>query len=78
MKSEHLIKILAVERIMKQYPYGITVDDILYLLEKRYAITAERKSIYSNIAVLSRFMQIDKYKAGNKTYWCTRKDVESG
>ena len=70
--AESTYKILAVERILKQYPYGITVNEILSLLEIKYNIKAERKSIYSNIAVLKQFMQIDKFKANGEVYWCTK------
>lgn len=75
--AESTYKILAVERILKQNPYGVTVNEILSLLEIEYGIEAERKSIYSNIAVLSRFMQIDKFKGNDgKIYWCTKEGVE--
>ena len=71
--AESTYKILAIERILKQHPYGITVNTILSLLEIKYGIKAERKSIYSNIAVLSQFMQIDKFKGSDdKVYWCTK------
>ena len=77
MKADHCEKILAVERIMKQNPYGITVNQIIYLLEKKYDIKAERKSIYNNIAVLTRFMKIDKFKANGQVYFCTRKEIKN-
>ena len=75
MKADHLTKVLAVERIMKQYPYGITVGQIIYLLEKKYGIKAERKGIYNNIAALTQFMNIDKFKANGQTYFCTREEL---
>lgn len=75
MKANHLTKVLAVERIMKQYPYGITVGQIIYLLEKKYDIKVERKGIYNNIAALTRFMKIDKFKANGQTYFCTREEL---
>ena len=75
--AESTCKILAVERILKQYPYGVTVNEILSLLEIKYGIKAERKSIYSNIAVLSQFMQIDKFKGTDrKVYFCTKVGVD--
>lgn len=77
MKADRLTKVLAVERIMKQNPYGITVNQIIYLLEKKYDIKAERKGIYNNIAALTRFMQIDKYKANGQVYFCAGKEIKN-
>ena len=71
---EHLYKILAVERIIQDNPYGITTKEILDKLDKLYGIKAERKSIYENIAVLTRFMPIDVFKANGNNVYCFQKN----
>lgn len=77
--AETTYKILAVERILLNNPYGITTAEILEKLENEYGIRAERKSIQANIATLSRFMQIDRYIAGNhKVYWCVKAGADNG
>lgn len=58
-------KILAVERILLRNPYGISTQEIIGRLDNEYGIKAERKSIYSDIAILTRFMPIDVYRGDN-------------
>ena len=53
-----LYRILAVERIIQDNPQGITVKQIIEKLDNYYGITADRKTIYRNIAALTRFMPI--------------------
>lgn len=66
-------KILAVERIIKDNPYGITTNEIIEKLDNYYGIRAERKSIYENIAVLTRFMPINTFRAGTKIVYYLEK-----
>ena len=76
MGAEYLDKILAVERILIHNPYGITTKEIISKLESIYGIKAERKSIYSNIAVLTRFLPIDVRTESKTTFWYIRTGVE--
>ena len=74
MKSTHLEKIIAVERILQTNPNGITLKQIINQLYDRYGITAERKSIYNNINALTRFMPIHtEIRANNKVFYCLDK-----
>ena len=54
--KETKARILAVERILSERPK--TATEIIHCLENRYNITANRKSIYDDIAVLTSFMNI--------------------
>lgn len=67
---DSLGKILAVERIIQDNPYGITTNEIIDKLDNYYGIKAERKSIYENIAVLTRFMPINVFRANGKYFYC--------
>ena len=69
-----LERILAIERIMQENHYGISVGEIIDALENRYGIIAKRKCIYNCIAVLTRFMPIDKKREGNVVYWYIERD----
>lgn len=71
--NEYLYKILAVERIIQKEPYGITAKEIIDKLDNLYGIKTERKSVYSNIAVLTRFMPIEVFKANGKNVYCLTK-----
>lgn len=68
--ADCLSKILAVERIIQDNPYGITTNEIIEKLDNYYGIRAERKSIYENITVLTRFMPINVFKANGKNFYC--------
>lgn len=61
-KSDYLYKILAVERILQDNPSGVTTKQIIDKLDNLYGIKAERKSIYGNIAVLTRFLNVQRKK----------------
>lgn len=67
--ANSLEKILAVERIIQASPNGITVKQIIEKLEKTYGITAERKSLYSNIAELTKFMPINTKKVNHTSIY---------
>ena len=59
MKSSPKERILAVERILYRHREGISMKEILAALEREYDIKAERKSIYDDLAVLTRYLPID-------------------
>ncbi len=69
-----LERILAIERILQENYYGISVKEIIDAIENRYGIIAERKCIYNCIAVLTRFMPINKKREGNVVYWYIERD----
>ena len=48
-------RILAIERMLTKHK-RLTTPEILRRLEKEYDITAERKAIYDDIAVLTTFL----------------------
>lgn len=57
MRSSPKERILAVERII-QRRRSFTTPEILEELERKYDIRADRKSIYDDIAVLTRYLPI--------------------
>lgn len=69
-----LTKILAIERIIQRNPKGITTQMIIDKLDNQYGIKADRKSIYNNINVLTRFMPIYIYKQNQQVFYCLRED----
>ena len=76
--SEVLYKIIAVERILQRNPNGISLKQIIDKLYDEYGITAERKSIYTNIAVLTRFMPIYTKRIGWTILYCIDTDTFCG
>ena len=62
-------KILAIERIMQNNPNGVTTKQIIEKLDNQYGVKAERKAIYDNINVLTRFMPIEKIRKGNRVIY---------
>lgn len=77
MGTEHLMKILAVERIIQDNPHGITIRQIIDKLDNLYGIKSERKSIYINIDVLTYFMPIDCEKVGYKNKYFLKGEDKS-
>ena len=75
-KSEHYTKILAVERIL-QSRREVTIKQIIDALENQYGIRSERKSIYSNIAILTLFMPINTKRVNNANVYYLEKAGES-
>lgn len=61
-------KILAVYTIFDTSD-ELTVGQILDKLQNEYGITADRKSIYDDIAVLTEFLPIVKVKKNRTTYY---------
>ena len=58
LKSSPKERILAVERILQQRRC-VSTTEIMLALEREYDIRADRKSIYDDIAVLTKFMPIE-------------------
>lgn len=56
MRSDVRERVLAVERIMTNYPQ--TCGKIIHRLKREYGITCDRKAVYQDIATLSRYMPI--------------------
>lgn len=56
--SDTKIRLLAVEKFLKDNPQGVTMKQILSYLEYQFHITADRKSIYDDIRVLTLFHNI--------------------
>lgn len=63
--SNSLYRILAIERILLQNPKGLTTKQIIDKLDNLYDIHADRKTVYSHIAVLTRFLPIEIKKRKN-------------
>ncbi len=80
-KSEkQKMKLIALLEILKEYTdeeHGITMSDIISQLEKR-EIRAERKSIYSDIALLNDngYEIVKNKEKGNVTYCLLSRDFE--
>lgn len=60
--SDTKIRLLAVEKFLKDNPQGVTIKQILSYLEYQFNITADRKSIYDDINVLTLFHNIQKIR----------------
>ena len=65
--------VLIVER-MFQNGRPITVKDIINRVENELDIKPNRKSIYDDIAVLTRFMPIYSYRQGRNTFYVLGKE----
>ena len=59
-------KILAVERILQNNPNGLTLNQIVNMVDNYYGLKIERKSFYNYINILTRFMPIQVERKGNK------------
>ena len=57
-KEDSKIRVIAVYRIL-QRGRRVTSTDILRELELYYGITCDRKTLYSDIAAIDRFIPID-------------------
>lgn len=61
------VRILALERILMGARKPLKCDEIIDSLFKRYNISANRKTIYDDIAVLTAFENVQyKHRVG---YW---------
>ena len=73
MKTSDLkIRLIAVEKLLRDNPKGLTVKQILSYLELQFNITAERKTIYDDINVLTLLYDIQKIQKGHKIIWVMR------
>ena len=70
--ADQLGKIVAVERILQRHPGGITMKQIIDKLYEEYGIAADRRSIYNNINVLTRFIPIFVEKRGRLVFSCLK------
>ena len=61
--KDNRLRLLAIERIVKENPNGVTVKMILNVLKSRYDIDTERKTVYSDLAALT-FLPIKKEHFG--------------
>ncbi len=62
------IRILEVERLF-QKKKRLTVPQIKRILEIEYDLETDRKTLYDDIATLTRFMNIQVEKIGWDTYY---------
>lgn len=62
-KSDIKYRILALERIFRKRKC-VTTTEIQRMLELEYDISVERKTVYDDIAVLTRFLPIDVVGSG--------------
>lgn len=58
-------KILAVERILQNHPHGLTLKQILNMVENHYGLKIDRKTFYNYINILTRFMPVQVERKGN-------------
>lgn len=62
------IRILEVERLF-QKKKRLTVPQIKRILKNEYDFETDRKTLYDDIATLTRFMNIEVEKIGRDTYY---------
>ena len=66
-KSQAKIRLLAVAKMLKE-GRRITSAEIVMRLDKEYDITADRKTVYSDIRAVAKFMHIDAVIGKNGGY----------
>jgi hypothetical protein len=69
-KSDTKLRILAVNKLLHEYPNGLSIKEILDKLHNIYNISADRKSIYDNLNTITYFCNLQitkehKYKIEN-------------
>lgn len=74
-KSDIKNRILAIERIF-QRKKAVTTSEIQRILCIEYDIEVERKTVYDDIAVLTRFMPIDVVGGGCSHKYVLREFME--
>ena len=62
------IRILEVERLFQRNK-RLTVPQIKRILNYKYDFETDRKTLYDDIAALTRFMNIEVEKVGWETYY---------
>lgn len=75
-KVESKACLLAIEQILFTKK-RVTANDIIRLLEKHYDIRVERKTVYSDIAVITRFYDVRKEKVDRQTYYFINRGGEN-
>lgn len=63
--SNTKIRLLAVEQILLNNHYGISLKSIKDILDYRFEIKSDRKAIYDDIYALSRFYDVQMIARGN-------------
>ncbi|MBO5934059.1 MAG: hypothetical protein J6Q94_01085 [Clostridia bacterium] len=71
-KSDTKIRVIVVEKLLRDNPKGMTVKQILFYLELQFNITADRKSIYDDICVLTLLYDVQKIRKGSNTVYVMR------
>ena len=68
MKTDNIkIRILALENILKNHPSGLTIKQIKSILYMQYGISVDRKTLYDDLAAITRFYNLQVLGASNKT-----------
>ena len=57
-KENTKVRVLAVYRILSNSRAVISSSEIMLELKSRYGITADRKTIFSDVAAINRFMPV--------------------
>lgn len=76
-KDDMKARILAIERILKVGQF-VTTAEILDALDRRFGITADRKTIYDDIKAISRIVPVESLSGKNGGYKLMNVLVESG
>lgn len=74
MMNDTKVRILALERMIILAENGLTLGQIQDKLINEYDIKAERKSLYDDIAALTRFLGIEIEKRGKYFYYFIRRN----
>lgn len=74
--SDSKTRILALERIF-QNNKQLTLADISDKLWSQYGITAERKTLYDDIAALTRFLPIRTEKKGHTYFYINEMEQDN-
>ena len=75
MMNDTKVRLLAVERMIILSENGLTLRQIQDKLINEYDIEAERKSLYDDIAALTRFLDIRTQRKGKYFYYFIRRMV---
>jgi Fe2+ or Zn2+ uptake regulation protein len=62
------LRVLLIERLLRRNPQGLTVPEILAALE-RNNISANRKTIYDDLAILTLLYPVDVRREGMRTIY---------
>jgi predicted DNA-binding transcriptional regulator YafY len=67
-KENTKVRVLAVYRILSSSKVLVKSDDILRELKSHYGITADKKTIYSDVAAINRIMPVRSIAGKNGGY----------